>query len=158
MNWQHLLCKDPLPVPGIKTLLEDHVCKPSLNLSSLQSEENESIENSDPDKHLSNNNSGPSTITDSVPFPATLTNPGMSFILAFFFLASVIILIIAYDGIFHGLSVETAMEDPSVISLKGRPCQTSNEVSWTKLFVKHSCKISYILSMESNKRCAFTCR
>ncbi|KAG4389307.1 hypothetical protein GLYMA_06G066200v4 [Glycine max] len=99
LNWQHLLCKDPLPVPGIKTLLEDHVCKPSLNLSSLQSEENESIENSDPDKHLSNNNSGPSTITDSVPFPATLTNP------------------------------ETAMEDPSVISLKGRPCQTSNEVT-----------------------------
>ncbi|KAH1110102.1 hypothetical protein GLYMA_04G065000v4 [Glycine max] len=99
LNWQHLLCKDPLPVPGVKTLLEDHVCKPSLNLSSLQSEESDSIENSDSDQHLSNHNSGPSTITDSVPFPATLTNP------------------------------ETTMEDPSVISLKGRQCQTSNEVT-----------------------------
>ncbi|KAG5048395.1 hypothetical protein JHK85_009498 [Glycine max] len=105
LNWQHLLCKDPLPVPGVKTLLEDHVCKPSLNLSSLQSEESDSIENSDSDQHLSNHNSGPSTITDSVPFPATLTNP------------------------VHGLSIETTMEDPSVISLKGRQCQTSNEVT-----------------------------
>ncbi|KAL5190015.1 Topless-related protein 1 [Glycine soja] len=105
LNWQHLLCKDPLPVPGVKTLLEDHVCKPSLNLSSLQSEESDSIENSDSDQHLSNHNSGPSTITDSVPFPATLTNP------------------------VHGLSIETTMEDPSVISLKGRQCQISNEVT-----------------------------
>ncbi|TKY74752.1 Topless-related protein 1 [Spatholobus suberectus] len=99
LNWQHLLCKDPDPVPDIKTLLVDHVCKPSLNLSSLQSEESDSIENSESDKHLSNRNSDPSTITDSVPFSAAPTNP------------------------------ETTIEDPSVVTLKGRPCQTSNEVT-----------------------------
>lgn len=85
LNWQHLLCKDPLPVPDIKTLLVDHVCKLSLNLS-LQSEGSDSIENTVSDRHLSNRNSVPSTITDSEPFPAALTNPGTSFILAFFFL------------------------------------------------------------------------
>ncbi|RDX70840.1 Topless-related protein 1, partial [Mucuna pruriens] len=99
LNWQHLLCKDPDPVPDIKTLLVDHVCKPSLNLSSLQSEESDSIQNSESDKNLPNHNSDPSTITDSVPFPAAPTYP------------------------------ETTIEDPSVISFKGRLCQTSNEVT-----------------------------
>ncbi|XP_027354299.1 topless-related protein 1-like [Abrus precatorius] len=99
LNWQHMLCKYPRANPEIQTLLVDHVCEPILNFSSLQSEECNSIEKSESDKHLSNCNSNLSTITDSVPFPATLTNP------------------------------EATMEDPNVISFKGRPCQASNEVT-----------------------------
>ncbi|XP_029126737.1 topless-related protein 1 [Cajanus cajan] len=101
LNWQHLLCKDPLLDPDIKTIFVDHVCKLDLNLSSLQSEESDSIKNTDFAKHLSNRNSGPSIIANSVPFLAALTNP------------------------------ETTTEDPSVISLKGRLYQTSNEVTST---------------------------
>ncbi|KAK7410247.1 hypothetical protein VNO78_00877 [Psophocarpus tetragonolobus] len=105
LNWQHLLRKDPLRSPHVKTLSEDKVCKPNLSLSSLQSEESDSIKNSESDKHLSQHNAGPSTKTELVLFPTALTNP------------------------VHGLSVEVTMEDPSVVSVRGRLCQTPNKVT-----------------------------
>ncbi|KAK7352684.1 hypothetical protein VNO80_18112 [Phaseolus coccineus] len=64
LNWQYLLSKDPLRVPDMKTFLMDHICESSLNPSSLQTEDNNSIQNSKSGKHISNHNSNSYAIID----------------------------------------------------------------------------------------------
>ncbi|XP_028798247.1 topless-related protein 1 [Neltuma alba] len=53
LNWQHLLCKHPIPEPVIQTLFVDHVCKLC----------------SDPSNPVNSDDCGPSTVTDSSLFP-----------------------------------------------------------------------------------------
>ncbi|KAJ7958802.1 Protein TOPLESS [Quillaja saponaria] len=80
LNWQHIHCADPRPDPDIKSLFEDHVCKPCSSLLFSQSTDNHSLVMSAPTSSTCRHSS-PSTITDSERrhFGA-LTNPAVEVI------------------------------------------------------------------------------
>jgi len=57
LNWGYLPSNDPIQVPETRTFLMDHIGELSLNPSSLQSEDNNSIENHRSSKYISTHNS-----------------------------------------------------------------------------------------------------